>query len=147
MIISGLTLDSLSEVSRSLGKDIIITGKSALVINKLIRDNFDTVSITCLKEAYSNKNYNVQFEYAHLRDMYKTVRLADGVYVPTSEKSLLDTIVWYPENVDKKTVLIALHNYKLLRGDAGLDRLYNIADHYKVPRQFINYWWKEADYR
>ena len=65
-----------------------------------------------------------------------------GVYVPTSERAIIDCMVWQDENRDEGFLIEALQTYQEKH---KVSDLYECADNYLVPHEVVDYWWKEAE--
>lgn len=142
MIVRDATFEELSELAISLDEDIIITGDTALSKNHLIYDMTPITVLTKVKGLDRTPGINYMREFYHFRDLDYTSKVADRVYLLTPEKAILDTIVWLPENTNEGALIEALQTYQ---ENNDKSKLYEVADHYKVPHEFVDYWWKEAE--
>lgn len=86
---------------------------------------------------------NVLLEHYHFHDEYALTKQPSGVYLPSAERCLIDCMVWQNENCDEGFLIEALQTYQQ-RGHKVED-LYECADHYLVPHEVVDYWWKEAE--
>ena len=86
---------------------------------------------------------DVVFEHYHLHDRKYLIRVKPRLYLPTPERAIIDCMVWQDENRDEGFLIEALQTYQY-QGHKVSD-LYECADHYLVPHEVVNYWWKEAE--
>ena len=129
-------------MSKLCESDCILTGNIALSMNKLIY-GASPVSV-CTKHAEidgCSTPYGV-YEYYHFKDKDFLMEIMEGIYLPSPEKAILDAIVWLPENSNEGYLIEALQTYQ---ENNDKSKLYEVADHYKVPHEFVDYWWKEAE--
>ena len=134
--------ERIIEMSKLCESDCILTGNIALSMNKLIY-GASPVSV-CTKHAEidgCSTPYGV-YEYYHFKDKDFLMEIMEGIYLPSPEKAILDAIVWLPENSNEGYLVEALQTYQ---ENNDKSKLYEVADHYKVPHEFVDYWWKEAE--
>ena len=135
----------LKEFVENRDCDTIAVGATALSLNHLIYGEcYYCINTTC-KSMDCISLGNVVFEAYHFQDTHLCTKMSNGVYLPTAEKAILDTIVWLPENMNEGSLIEAIQTYQSRYGDKGKLELYKVADYYKVPHEFIDYWWKEAE--
>ena len=145
MILRDISIFELTDLSNRLSQNIVIVGDSALSLNKLIYDMSPMSILTNNIHLNRCPSINYRSEYYHFNDLYLCTEIAQGVYLPTAEKAILDAIVWLPENMNEGSLIEALQSYQQMHGDKGKVKLYEVADYYKVPHEFVDYWWKEAE--
>ena len=121
----------------------IITGNSALEYNGLVNGTDILSIVTEVKPLDGTIVNNVCYEFFHFKDREYTREIKPGVFLPTAEKALLDAIVWLPENYNEGQLIEALQSYQA--NDNDKSKLYEVSDYYKVPHEFVDYWWKEAE--
>ena len=145
MILRDISMCELSDLANKLNQNILIVGDSALSLNKLIYDMSPISLLTNNVHLNRCPSINYRNEYYHFNDLYLCTEISHGVYLPTIEKAIIDTIVWLPENMNEGSLIEALQSYQQMCGDGGKQKLYEVADYYKVPHEFVDYWWKEAE--
>lgn len=84
----------------------------------------------------------ITFEFYHCHDGKYLKEIYPNVYLPTPERAIIDTIIWQDENGTEGFLIEALQSYKE-KGHKVSD-LYECAEHYLVPHEVVDYWWKEA---
>lgn len=132
----------LIEFANGRDSKTILVGDSALVVNNLI---YGVPYFTVYTEHKPMNGVDLNgfiFEHYHFNDDYQMVNIQNNIWKPSAEKALLDVIVWYPENMNEGSLIEALQNYQEHNDKS---KLYECADHYKVPHEFVDYWWKEAE--
>lgn len=135
-------INILSSLESYNGDNIILVGDTALAYNHLIYD-YTPISVwTNYKGLDRTMGEEVMYQHYHLHDNSYTNNIVGNIYLPTSEKAILDTIIWLPENMNEGSLIEALQTYQEHHDKSGL---YECADHYGVPHEFIDYWWKEAE--
>lgn len=138
--------DSLREDIATLtchgDKNILLVGSTALAYNHLIYDGSPTTVWTACKPLDGVIGERVVYQHYHFSDMEFTIHVFDNVYMPNAEKAILDSIVWFPENLNEGYLIEALQTYQEHNDKS---KLYECADYYKVPHEFVDYWWKEAE--
>lgn len=142
MIERNITVQELSTLAEDRKFSVSITGESALAMRKLI---YDTRPMTILTDVIFLDNVhgiNMMYEYYHFHDDYQLKEIAPNVFLPSPERAIIDTIVWLPENMNEGALIEALQNYQQKNGK---EKLYECADHYNVPHEFVDVWWKEAE--
>lgn len=133
------------DVNKSI--NFLIVGIPSLVYNKLM---WGGIGIEPLILYIDKKILNgtilgdVHLEYYHFNDdMYREVFDRENrLYLPTAERALVDTIAFLDKNYIEGPLIESLQNY--LDKHQDLSKLYSVADHYKVPRDKIDYWINEA---
>lgn len=66
-----------------------------------------------------------------------------NLLIPTRERALVDYMLYQDEYGDEGLLIEALQNY--LEQFKDMDKLYEVADFYKLPRETVDYWIKEAE--
>ena len=136
-------MDELSKFAENRKDKTVLTGQSALAANGLIAGYFIFVIQTDIKNLNGVSLGNIVFEYYHLWDMNNYLNEREkGVYVPTPERAIIDCMVWQDENRDEGFLIEALQTYQEKH---KVSDLYECADHYLVPHEVVDYWWKEAE--
>lgn len=137
-------MDKAVTIARERNYPTVIVGFDALARNGLVSGyNSAVVDTNCV---YMN---NVQingviFEFYHLHDNEHYLNeISHNLYLPTPERAIIDCMVWQTENKDEGFLIEALQTYQS-QGHKPED-LYECADHYLVPHEVIDYWWKEAE--
>lgn len=143
MILRDITVTELSELGNRINENILITGNTALSMNNLIYDSTPITICTNIKNLNCTPGENYWREFYHFKDLSNCKEIADRVYLPTPERAIVDAIVWLPENCNEGQLIEALQTYQ--DKISKMDELYKLADYYKVPRHFVDYWWKEAE--
>lgn len=85
---------------------------------------------------------NVVYEHYHVHDSAYLRVLSDGSLTPTAERALVDCMIWQDHNYDEGFLIEALQSYQY-DGHQASD-LYEVADHYLLPHEVVDYWWNEA---
>ena len=121
----------------------VLTGNAALSYNGLINGSCIDNVITDVRSMDGVILGNIKYEYYHFKDDNFLVYIKNELLLPTIEKSIVDTIVWLPENCNEGELIEALQTYRTMF-DTKL-KLYTVADIYRVPHEFIDYWWQESN--
>jgi hypothetical protein len=132
----------IKEFARNRAKKTILVGESALALNHLIYGLSYWEIYTNVESMNMCSVDNVIFGYYHFHDDYGLKEISENLYLPSAEKAIFDTIVWLPENANEGFLIEALQSYQEHNDKS---KLYECADHYGVPHEFIDYWWKEAE--
>lgn len=122
----------------------VIVGSNALAANGLVAGY--TIHIVQTKYRIMNKvpMKDIIFEFYHLWDNeHYLTEISPNLYLPTAERAIIDCMVWQKENMDEGFLIEALQTYQY-KGHKAED-LYECADHYLVPHEVVDYWWKEAE--
>lgn len=143
MITRDITIDELASLKSYSNKDIVIVGDTSLVMNHLIYDMKPITILTDYEGLDKTPGVNMLYEYYHFHDKKYNVQIHGNIWKPTAEKAILDTIVWLPENMNEGSLIEALQTYQNNGNDKT--KLYECADHYGVPHEFVDYWWREAE--
>lgn len=96
--------------------------------------SIDGITAGVVRYLYNN---NIDFSYELSREKTNPLLLC-----PSKERALVECIKcekWCDEGV----LIEAMKNY--LWAFKDMDKLYEVADHFKVPRSKIDYWVKEAE--
>lgn len=122
----------------------VIVGSNALAANGLVSGYNIHIVQTRYKEMNKVPMRDIVFEFYHLWDSenYLT-EISPNLYLPTSERAIIDCIVWQKENMDEGFLIEALQTYQY--NGHKVEDLYECADHYLVPHEVVDYWWKEAE--
>lgn len=139
------TLQDLEILSSQLKSNILVVGNSAIARNGLAYDMYPISIYTNCRPLNGIHVDNLVYEAYHFNDLYLCKEIKPNVFLPTPEKAIFDAIVWLPENMNEGTLIEALQTYQEWYGNSGKQKLYEVADHYGVPYEFIDYWWKEAE--
>lgn len=133
----------LEEFVKKLNDKIIIVGSSALACNGLVAGYVGYDIWT--KYPFMNKvplDNGIVLEHYHFHDDYQLEEISEKVFLPSVERSLIDTMVWYQENSLEGFLIEALQDYQY--HEHKVSELYECADHYLVPHEVVDYWWNEA---
>ena len=122
--------------------DTLLVGSSALSANGLVSGYLGYFVWTPLRVLNGVPIDDVVLEHYHLNDNYKLREISPKVKVPTPERAIIDTMVWYKENGTEGFLIEALQTYQ--EQGHKVDDLYECADHYLVPHEVVDYWWQEA---
>jgi hypothetical protein len=136
-------MNSFDEFVKNRKDDTLLVGSSALAANGLVSGYAGYFIWTPVKSMDGVPLNNVTFEHYHLNDDYELREIKPRLFLPSSERAIIDCIVWQEENMDEGFLIEALQSYQE-EGHKASD-LYECADHYLVPHEVIDYWWKEAE--
>lgn len=127
--------------------DRVICGVCALARNGLITQNADILD---LFTPFSNiDGINLHIINYFYKDNIDTEHWVSPMstnphlLLPTSERALVEYILnekWRDEGV----LIEALNTYFLWKSDADISELYRVADFFKLSRNELDYWIKEA---
>lgn len=122
----------------------VVVGSNALAANGLVSGYNIHIVQTRYKEMNKVPMKDIIFEFYHLWDNenYLT-EISPNLYLPTAERAIIDCMVWQKENMDEGFLIEALQTYQY--NGHKVEDLYECADHYLVPHEVIDYWWKEAE--
>jgi hypothetical protein len=84
----------------------------------------------------------LMFEHYHFHDDYALTDIGNNFLLPSQERAIIDCIVWQEENRDEGFLIESLQTYQ--QHGHHVSDLYECADHYLVPHNVVDYWWKEA---
>jgi len=104
-----------------------------------------TSPIVYAPNKYLDGIYNTKYFYVYLGDIdYNNYvrQYTDDLLVPTAERALVDYIR-FEKIQDEGTLLWAMQDY-LDSSNCDIDKLYEVADFYNVPREEVDYWITEA---
>jgi hypothetical protein len=133
-------LDELLSIRK---EPVIIVGSDALAHNGLVSGYNINIVNTPYKTMNGVQVNGLVYEYFHLQDINNCNEVKHNLFVPTAERSLIDCMLWQEENKDEGFLIEALQTYQE-QGHKASD-LYECADHYLVPHEVVDYWWKEAE--
>lgn len=122
--------------------DTLLVGSSALAANGLISGYLGYFVWTPLCVMDGVPIGNITLEHYHVHDDFQLRKLNNSALVPSAERAIIDTIIWYEENGLEGFLIEALQTYQE-QGHKVVD-LYECADHYLVPHEVVDYWWQEA---
>ena len=122
--------------------DTLLVGHSALAGNGLVAGYLGYAVYTPVKNMNGVPLDNIIFEYYHMHDDYGLREIEPRLYLPTPERAIIDCMVWQDENRDEGFLIEALQTYQEKH---KVSDLYECADHYLVPHEVVDYWWKEAE--
>lgn len=133
-------------VDKNVKKPSILCNSCALARNGLIAqtgihlDLFSQLKdAEALDAGFVTYYYNENIDY----DNYVTpMKTNSNLLLPTRERALVEYLL-LEKWCDEGTLIEALKTYKLLEG--VYDRLYEVADFYKLPRETLDYWIHEAE--
>lgn len=122
----------------------VMVGSNALAANGLVSGYNIHIVQTRYKEMNKVPMKDIIFEFYHLWDNenYLT-EISPNLYLPTAERAIIDCMVWQKENMDEGFLIEALQTYQY--NGHKVEDLYECADHYLVPHEVVDYWWKEAE--
>lgn len=122
----------------------VVVGSNALAVNGLVSGYNIHIVQTRYKEMNKVPMKDIIFEFYHLWDNenYLT-EISPNLYLPTAERAIIDCMVWQKENMDEGFLIEALQTYQY--NGHKVEDLYECADHYLVPHEVVDYWWKEAE--
>lgn len=122
----------------------VVVGSNALAANGLVSGYNIHIVQTRYKEMNKVPMKDIIFEFYHLWDNenYLT-EISPNLYLPTAERAIIDCMVWQKENMDEGFLIEALQTYQY--NGHKVEDLYECADHYLVPHEVVDYWWKEAE--
>lgn len=135
--------ESLEDYMRDVDHNVLLVGDAALSYNNLVYTGPHYCVATNHKTLDGVLSGVISYEFYHFKDFDFCRAVKNGAYVPSPEKAIIDTIVWLPENMCEGSLIEALQTYQSKTDDRT--RLYEVADFYKVPREFVDYWWREAE--
>jgi hypothetical protein len=133
----------LDELLSIRNEPVIIVGSDALACNGLVSGYNVNIVNTPYKAMNGVQVNGLIYEYFHLQDINNCVEVKHNLFIPTAERSIIDCILWQEENKDEGFLIEALQTYQE-QGHKVSD-LYECADHYLVPHEVVDYWWKEAE--
>lgn len=122
----------------------IVSGEAALQMNGLIYGN----GVLCVNTPHEFLDGltrgDVVTEYYHFNDnnYCRPESSVPNLQIPSKERAIIDTINFIDKNFIEGLLIEALQEYISRYND--LSKLYEVADHYKVPRDKVDYWIKEA---
>lgn len=134
---------SFDEFVKNRKDNTLLVGSSALAANGLVSGYAGYFVLTPVKPMDGVPLNNVVFEYYHFHDDYSLREIQPRLYVPSAERAIIDCMTWQEENKDEGFLIEALQTYQE-QGHKVSD-LYECADHYLVPYEVVDYWWKEAE--
>lgn len=67
-----------------------------------------------------------------------------NIYLPSKERVLIDGMAWCEESYDEGELVEAIQDY-IFECQRDFSKLYEVADHYGVKRELVDYWVKKAD--
>lgn len=124
---------------------MMYTGRTALVYSGLIQASDRVKDV-----ATSNKNLDwcragrTRYIFNQTLDDNTYTKLVDnGVHTPIPERALIEWII-NDHIIDEGTFIWAMQNY-LNSSDKNLPLLYEVANHFGVSRETVDYWIKEAE--
>lgn len=123
----------------------ILIGKSALVFNGLVFGSDVITVYTNYAGLHRLDLTDVFLSHYHIdcdTDYMRCIDEENNVWVPTTERAIVDAVKFMYESYDEGVAIEAFQNY--LRSNPDLDKLYEVADHYLVPRSDVDYWLNEA---
>ena len=140
----GDNMDKAIEVAEERDYPVVIVGFDALARNGLVSGYNSAVINTNHKFMNKVQVNGLIFEFYHLWDNenYLT-EISPNLYLPTAERAIIDCMVWQKENMDEGFLIEALQTYQY--NGHKVEDLYECADHYLVPHEVVDYWWKEAE--
>lgn len=122
--------------------DTLLVGSSALSANGLVSGYLGYFVWTPVYGMDGVPLNNIVFEHLHVHDDYQLREISPKLKVPSPERAIIDTMIWYKENGLEGFLIEALQTYQE-QGHKPED-LYECADHYLVPHEVVDYWWNEA---
>ena len=133
----------LKEFVKNRKIETILVGPSALAANGLVAGYTGYFVNTPYKFMNGVPIDDIVLEFYHINiDNDYLKKLGDRLYTPTPERAIIDTIIWQDENGTEGFLIEALQSYQE-KGHKVSD-LYECAEHYLVPHEVVDYWWKEA---
>jgi hypothetical protein len=122
---------------------VILTGPSALSKNGLIYFGKVSYISTWRKHSDNGSSLNRVYLYRpYHSDMSYTRTLSNGYITYTRERAIVDYIL-NEKYCDEGLLIEALKSYDE-REDSDYEVLYEVADYFKLSREVLNYWIKEA---
>lgn len=121
----------------------IVTMNTALARNGLVY--FSPVYLDIASKAACSKSGIMRYLNTNTDTEHYTRPSKDNpnLLIPTRERALVDYMLYQDEYGDEGLLIEALQNY--LEQFKDMDKLYEVADFYKLPRETVDYWIKEAE--
>lgn len=135
-------LQDVVEVANERNFDTVLSGETALSMNGLVSGYDHFILNTPDKPMDYVSLGPVMFQYYHINSDKYLSKICDKVFLPTPERAIIDTMIWYKENGTEGFLIEALQTYQ--EQGHKIEDLYECADHYLVPHEVVNYWWQEA---
>lgn len=131
------------EPQRFKNEKRILVGSTALHYNGLA-NGYD-IRVVYTPFAYMDKVClpPLLFEHYHVHDDYHLRELDGGFLLPLEDRAIIDCMICQKENCDEGFLIEALQTYQ--QHGHKVSDLYECADHYLVPHDVVDYWWKEAE--
>jgi len=123
---------------------ILICGYSSASINFLAFASETMEVYTRYSELDNIQIGDLIFCHYHLSDEKFLINLGNNVYTYTKEKCIIDTIMFLDKNYNEGLLIEMLQNYAI-QEKRNFNKLYEIGEYYKIKKDRINYWIKEAD--
>lgn len=125
-------------------EDKLAVGASALELNKLMWGGYGIELYTDYEELHHVRMGAVYLEHYHFsdRNFCQMIDTCNRVWLPSAERSLVDTITFLDYNYIEGPLIESLQNYIRKHGD--LSELRKVADFYKLPQETLDYWINEA---
>lgn len=139
-----LSRNQLAHIRANSPADFLAVSETALAANGLMWGGGGLVLYTPLSEIDNLTVGDVRFEHNHFSDSDNcyVMDMEHNIWVPTAEKALVDTIAFLDDNYIEGALIESLQNYLAKHDD--LSKLYEVADHYNVSRDKVDYWINEA---
>lgn len=126
--------------------NFLIVGHRALSEHGLAIRSHQLTLYTPFEELHLLSLGDVSFTHYHFTDdAYLTVFDEEhNIYLPSVERVLIDGMAWCKESYDEGELIEAIQDYAF-NCQRDFSKLYEVADHYGVKRELVDYWIKEAD--
>lgn len=124
--------------------DMILTNVTALSYNGLIYSvgGFPYIA-TWRSQADGVRTLDKVFLYSkYFYDTTYMRQLSDGIMLPTPERTIVEYVL-NEKHCDEGLLIEALKSYNE-NGNANYQLLYEVAEHFKLSRDILDYWLKEA---
>lgn len=137
-----ITLSRNQKLHVSVNGGACVVGDTALAFNGLMWGNSCMYLQTFFERLNNIQLCDIKLQYYHFDDDAYLVRHNDNVYLPTAERAIVDTIKYIEVNYNEGSLIESLQTY--ISHNSSFTKLYEVADHYGVPRSDVDYWLNEA---
>lgn len=137
-------ITSLEELVRDRAGNTFVVGESALACAGLISGYNHIVVWTPEPLMDRVRSGRIIFQHWHLHDTEFCGNATNlSIFYPSAEKAIIDTILWQHKYYNEGFLIEALQTYQSQKH--VVSDLYECANHYLIPIEMIQYWWKEAE--
>lgn len=122
----------------------VITAEHALALNGLTCSGVRDLKVLTTNP-YLDRIYNHTYVYYYCNEIDTenyAIKYKDSLLLPTVERAIVDYIRM--EDIrDEGTLIWAIQDY-IDSSKYDMNKVYEVAEFYNVPKEVIDYWFKEA---